>query len=177
MLIGALQVALVFATTEVLKLPLPNPTENYTEEVWLYFKEPVADEPFYALYEPDRSAVQISKAGVRLNVYLPGGTVPLTFAEDKEVLPKLRRWMHIATRYSRADLNMKCAVLVNGFGYACKDDVLRSNFKVSMGMLYWCRSFPSNITCSGSLPTITSGGTTFITGTTVCGTVPLPNTS
>ncbi len=132
LLVWTLQIALSAASTSVLRLPLPNPTENYTEEVWLYYKERIPDEPFLTLYDPDRSEVQISSSQVQLStkVFDSGAYIQATIAQDLDVLPKLRRWMHIATRFKTDGTAVKCAVLVNGMQYSCVADLVRSKFKV-----------------------------------------------
>ncbi len=171
-LIWALQIATTAASTQAVRLPLPLPTGNYTEEVWLYYREAVPDESFSVLYSPYRSEVQISRSAVQLSTStVTAGTYVQGPVAADTTEPKLRRWIHIATKFYIVGTLVKCSLAVNGLEYVCGADITRSLFKVSIRpVLAGCRWFQRSTICSASAPAGSNGGTTFTSGTTDCGT-------
>ena len=118
--------AMVNATdTIAIKLTTPFMFGNcYSEEVWIYLREYVADSlALSVLYDYGRSQVDVSSSRIQLSTttttYPAGVITPAVGPVALGHAPKLHRWTHIGVTFTMNNYQVECALYLNGIKYPC----------------------------------------------------------
>jgi len=110
--------------TFVTHISTPTVIGNYTEEIWVYFKDFVPDSKLSVLYDASRSEVQLSLTTAKLATTIYDYNIPGTKAGPEanaksDLAPKIYKWTHVAVTFTQDATSFKCSLFMNGVEIPC----------------------------------------------------------